>query len=198
MPGGAHRYHFGNLSALPDIINGVKILKGIEANILNRDGELDFPNQYLTIMDFVIASMHREVIIPADCASNTAALINAAENPTVNILGHPTNIIYEIDIEAVVKAAAKTHTIIEINEQSLVPGSFRFYGEEPLIEMLALCKEYGAQIIASSDAHYHTSVGDFSRSKPLIIAAGIPEEQIVNTSAERFLNAVKIKRELMK
>ncbi|MCL2388734.1 MAG: PHP domain-containing protein, partial [Defluviitaleaceae bacterium] len=81
MPGGAHRYHFYNLGALPDYIHGVRILKGIEANILDAKGTLDFPDQYLAMMDFVIASMHREVIVPSTREENTAALVNAMENP---------------------------------------------------------------------------------------------------------------------
>ncbi|MCL2286680.1 MAG: phosphatase [Firmicutes bacterium] len=193
MPGGAHRYHFFNLSALPDVIHGVRILKGMEANILNSNGDVDFPSRYLAMMDFVIASMHREVVIPADRKSNTAALVNAMENPNIHVLGHPTNVVYDIDIEAVVKAAAKTRTIIEINNHSLIPGSFRFNGKEPFTEMLALCKEYGVQILASSDAHYHTSVGDFSRARPLIEEAGIPEELIINTSVEKLRTAIKAK-----
>jgi len=197
MPGGAHRYHFYNMGALPDMIHGVRILKGIEANILNHEAELDFPNQYLAMMDFVIASMHREVIIPADCTANTAALVNAMENPNVHIIGHPINVVYDIDMVAVVKAAAKTRTIIEMNNHSLIPGSFRYNGEKPFEEMLALCKEYGVQILASSDAHYHTSVGNFDRAKLLIEAAGIPETQIVNTCVERFFAAIKAKKELM-
>ena len=197
MPGGAHRYHFFNLGALPDTLHGVRILKGIEANILTSEGELDFPNQYLAMMDFVIASMHREVILPSGCTANTAALVNTMENPNVHIIGHPTSSVYDIDIEAVVKAAAKTRTIIEVNNHSLIPGSFRYKGEEPFVEMLALCKEYGVSILASSDAHFYESVGNFDRAKPLIEASGIGEEFIVNTCAERFFTAIKTKKEWM-
>lgn len=193
MPGGAHRYHFFNLGALPDEIHGVKILRGIEANILNEKGELDFDNQYLTRLDFVIASMHREVIIPADCAANTAALINAMENPHVHILGHMHNPQYPIDIEAAVKAAARTHTIIEINNHSLIPGSFRYAGDDDFVQTLELCKKYNVSVLASSDAHYHTSVGNFCYAQPLIEKSDIPEELVVNTCAKRFANAIQRK-----
>ena len=191
MPGGAHRYHFHNLGALPDTIHGVRVLKGIEANILNSGGELDFPNQYLAMMDFVIASMHREVIVPASRAADTAALVNAAENPNVHILGHPLNVEYDIDIAAVVKAAAKTRTIIELNNHSLIPGSFRYNGTEQYVEMLALCKEHGVKILVSSDAHYHEHVGNFEMAKPLLEAANVPEELILNTCPDKFFAAIR-------
>ena len=197
LPGGAHRYHFMNLVALPDFIHGVRVLKGIEANILNSHGELDFPDNGLARLDYVIASKHREVYISADCAANTAALVNAMENPHVHIIGHPINVIYDIDIEAVIKAAAKTRTIIEVNNNSLIPGSFRYNGTEPYIDMLKLCKEHDVKILASSDAHYHTAVGNFDRAKPLIEASGISDENIVNTCIERLFSAIKAKKELM-
>ena len=198
MPGGAHRYHFYNLGALPDYIHGVRILKGIEANILDAQGTLDFPNQYLAMMDFVIASMHREVIPPATCEENTAALVNAMENPNLHVLGHPINTVYEIDLPTVVKAAAKTRTILEMNNHSLIPGSFRYKGEGDYVEMLRLCKEYNVNILASSDAHYHESVGNFTHAKRLIEESGISQELIVNTSIEKLNAAIQNKKEWMK
>ena len=198
IPGGAHRYHFMNLGVLPDTIHGVRILKGIEANILNSDGELDFPDQYLAMMDFVIASMHREVITPASRTADTAALVKAAENPHVHILGHPLNVIYDIDIEAVVKAAAKTRTIIELNNSSLIPGSFRYNGTKQYEEMLALCKEYGVKILVSSDAHYHEHVGNFDMARPLLEEGGVPEALIMNTCSEKFLDEIRVIKSLAK
>ena len=53
MPGGPHCYHFGNLRALPSEIYGVKILKGVEANIIDYDGNIDLPERYLDILDIV-------------------------------------------------------------------------------------------------------------------------------------------------
>jgi len=197
MLGGANLYHFLNLRALPDTIHGVKILQGAEANILNINGELDLPDYALERLDFVIASMHREIILTSDCASNTKAMVNAMESPHMHILGHPNSITYAIDIEAMVKAAAKTKTIIEINEGSLIPGLFRYPGDEPFIETLALCKEYNVSVLASSDSHFATHVGEFTRAKSFIESSGIPEELVVNTSPQRLLDAIKAKKELM-
>lgn len=196
MPDGAHRYHFFNLRAVPQVIHGVHILKGIEANILNSSGELDFPTEYLLMMDFTIASMHREVIVPSSQKDDTAAIVNAMENPGVCIIGHPTNVVYNIDVEAVVKAAAKTRTILEINNASQVPGSFRYDGDEDAKLMLKLCKEHGVSILASSDAHYHESVGDFTHIMPLIEESGICKSQIINTCASKLTHAIQAKREL--
>jgi len=142
--------------------------------------------------------MHREVIPPATCAENTAALVNAMENPNLHVLGHPINTVYEIDLPTVVKAAAKTRTILEMNNHSLIPGSFRYKGEGDYVEMLRLCKEYNVNILASSDAHYHESVGNFTHAKRLIEESGISQELIVNTSIEKLNAAIQNKKEWMK
>jgi len=197
MPGGAHLFHFMNLGVLPSVIHGVHILKGMEANIISYDGELDLPRAALAKMDFVIASLHRVVLPTASCKANTNAVIGAMENPNVHIIGHPNDVSYDIDIEAVVEAAARTRTILEINNSTLVPGSFRFNGEEDIANTIALCKAYGVHILASSDAHYCTSVGSFGLAKPLIEASGIPEALVINTSVEKLFDAIKAKKELM-
>jgi len=195
MPGGAHFYHFSNLWTLPEVIHGVRVFKGVECNIKDAEGRLDLPGDLLSDMDYVIASMHRGVIPPTNCATHTRAMILAMEkNPDMHILGHPGCRFFDIDIEAVVDAAARTHTIIEINNQSLIPGSFRFHGDETFLKILEFCKEYKVPILASSDAHYASYVGNLDRAKAIIEAVGINETQVLNTCPERFLTAISKKK----
>jgi len=194
MPGGSHEYYFGNIWILPEEICGVRVIIGTEANISDQKGKLDLPDWILKRLEFVIASMHRGVIPPQDKAFHTKAMINAMENPYVNILGHPGDIKFDIDFEAVVAAAARTLTIIEINNQSLNPGSIRYNGDEPFLQLLELCKRYEVPVIASSDAHFHTQVGQLDRAKELIEASGIDPGLVLNTSADLFFNAVHKKR----
>jgi len=193
MPGGAHLTHFSNLWTLPEVIHGVRVFKGAEVNIINTEGELDLPDDILAKMEFVIASLHRGVTPPSNKENHTAAIINAMENPHVHILGHPGDAWFDIDIEAVIKQAANTRTIIEINNMSLNPGSIRYNGDEVLTEILKLCREYNVPILASSDAHYCTMIGDVDQAMALINKFGIQEEQVLNTSVERFLGAVSVK-----
>jgi len=193
MPGGAHLYYFRNLWVLPETICGVRVFKGAEANIMNTQGGLDLQNDLLAKMEFVIASLHRGVIPPTNKEDHTAAVVNAMNNPNVHILGHPGDLWFEIDIDAVVKQAARTGTIIEINNASLNPGSHRYQGDGIFIEILNLCKDLNVPVLASSDAHYSTLVGGIERAMAVIEKVGIPEEQVLNTSAERFLGAVKAK-----
>ncbi|MCL1883374.1 MAG: phosphatase [Defluviitaleaceae bacterium] len=191
MPGGAHLYNFTNLWSLPEVINGVRVFKGVECNIMSEQGELDLENWLLEKMDFVIASFHRGTFPPANSEIHTRAAIAAMENKNMHIFGHPSDLFFEIEPETVVKAAARTHTILEINNQSLNPDSYRFKGHEPLMKILDLCKEHKVPVLASSDAHFCTNVGNLERAKEIIMASGIDETLVLNTCVERFLAAIK-------
>jgi len=194
MPDGAHLYAFANQHCLPDYIHGVRVLKGAEVNIEDYSGKVDLPSKLMKRMDFTIASLHRGVCPPSTKEDHTRGYISAMEKPAVSIIGHPCDIHFEIDIEAVVAAAARTGTIIEINNQTLNPNSVRFDGDANQRKLIALCKEYKVPVIASSDAHFCTLVGDVARAKALIEDVGMPESLVLNTSAELFLATVARKR----
>jgi len=194
MPGGAHLYAFANQSCLPDYVHGVRVLKSAEVNITDSDGNLDLPDKLLGRMDFAIASLHRGVCPPTSKDTHTSTLLKAMENPMVSILGHPCDFFFDIDIKAVVVAAAKTGTIIEINNQSLNPDSVRFDGDTKLRELAALCKKHAVPVIAGSDAHFWSLVGDVGQAMALIEDAGLPESQVLNTSAELFFATIAKKR----
>ena len=197
MPGGAHIYHFVNIWSMPLVIKGIRVLKGVEANIMNPQGYIDMTDDMLSTLEFVIASMHRGVIAPTNCEDHTHALVNAMNNPHVHIIGHPVGAWYDVDIEEVVKAAARTRTILEINAKSVDPISLRYNGDEDTKLMIKLCKEYKVPVLASSDAHFCTDVGDFGKAKTLIEAAEMDEELVLNTSIDRFLSAIQRKKELI-
>ncbi len=187
MPGGACRLHFFNLHILPEYIEGIRVLKGVELNILDKNGTVDLPEYIVEKMDVVIASLHK-VCIPL--GESTEALVHAAENPMVNILGHPGDPRYPIDIKEVVKAAKETNTLIEINNSSLDPDNSRQGGEKTILEIIKECKRQNHSIILGSDAHYHTYIGDFSRIEPLLKEANMPDDLIINTDPQKFLRLI--------
>jgi len=91
---------------------GIRIFAGSEVDI-KRDGSLDFPDEILAQLDWVIASVHSGFNQPRD--EMTARIIAALESPHVNLLAHPTGRLigkraaYDVDLEAVFRAAARTN-----------------------------------------------------------------------------------------
>jgi DNA polymerase (family 10) len=99
---------------------GFRIFKGTECDIL-PDGRLDFDDDLLATFDYVVASVHQGPKMSR--AEMTERVVRAIRHPAVTILGHATGRLllrregYEVDLEAVLQAAAETGTMIEINAQ---------------------------------------------------------------------------------
>jgi DNA polymerase (family 10) len=95
-----------------------RVLHGTEMEI-RADGTLDFPDDVLAELDFVIASLHVSLSQPRD--EITRRLLNAIENPHVDMIAHPTGRLLpdrpgaDLDMDSVIKAAVNTGTILEIN-----------------------------------------------------------------------------------
>jgi len=99
-------------------IDGIELLAGSEVNIL-PDGSLDYDDELLAELDWVIASVHSAFRMTA--AEMTARIVRAIEHPLVDAIGHLTGRKierrrpYELDFERVAEAAAATRTMLEIN-----------------------------------------------------------------------------------
>ncbi len=106
------------ISALNETLEGFTILVGTEVDI-RADGKLDYPNELLAKCDIVVASVH--MAQQQKERAITGRLIMAIENENVDIIGHPTGRIigrrdpYEVDMQSVLEAAARTDTAMEIN-----------------------------------------------------------------------------------
>lgn len=185
MPGGPHRYHFGNLRNLPAEMEGVEILRGVEANILDTSGRLDLPEYYLRSLDLVLAGLHVVCYPGGSSRENTQAVLAAMDNPYVDGIVHPGNPEYKLDYGAMVEKAAAKNILIEINNSSL-GGRARRGSRDACGSIVSLAKDMGATLLVSSDAHFYTEVGSFQKSLELIDAAGVGEEQILNTSLAKI------------
>lgn len=194
MPGGTHIFYFGNLKVIPNYINGVEILKGVEANILDENGTLDIPEETLQKLDVVIASLHDVVVPFRDINKNTEAIINAIKNPYVDIIGHPGNPLFEIDVDKVLKAAKDYNTCIEINNSSFVSSRIGSY--ENCLYIAKQAARLGVNIVIGSDAHIAFDIGRFDKAREIIEKANISESLIMNTDVEKFKKYLKKKGKL--
>lgn len=183
MPGAPFKYHFGNLKVIPDFIDGVRILKGVELNIINYNGDVDLPEYYLKGLDLVLASYHDICIEPATVEEHTNAAIEVLSNPYIDVLAHPGNPQFQIDIEKVVQAAKKYNKLIEINNHSF---EVRTGSEKNCVEIARMCKKYGVRITTGSDAHICFDIGSFDNVTKMLEEAEVPEELVITTSEEKM------------
>ncbi len=191
MPGAPHLWHFWNLRVVPEEINGVTILKGVEANIMDLDGNIDMPNDVLERLDIIIASFHYPCFQSGSVKENTVAAINALKNPFVDILGHPDDPNFLVDIDEVVAAAKEYGKLIELNNRS---SMVRIGSDLYTIEFARKAKEYNTMAVCSSDAHISFELGEFDVVKQIVDDVQLPEELILNTSKGKILNFINNRR----
>lgn len=183
MRGGPYLYHFSNLRVIPRELYGVKILRGVEANIMDYEGGIDMPDAYVKRLDFVLASFHEVCITPSGQEENTKAMIAALSNPYVDAIGHPGNPQYPVEIDRVVRAASQMGKLIEINNSSFF---VRKGSEKNCREFVRKCKEYRTRVVCGSDAHISFDVGKFDKVEAVFEEEGMPEELVLNTSVEKI------------
>lgn len=186
MPGSCCIYYFQNLKVVPREFGGMELLLGAELNILDEKGTVDLREPTLGRMDVTVASLHTPCIRPGSREYNTQCVIEAMKNPHINIIGHPDDGRYPLDYRALVQAAKETHTLLELNDNSLNPRCSRENTRENDLEMLRLCKQYGVSVIMGSDAHFSGDISAHERCHALLLEADFPEDLVVNAQKERL------------
>ncbi len=180
MPGTCNILYFTSLKILPQRKYDVNRLFGCEANIINLYGEVDMPDSLLRKMDIVIASFHIPCVKAGNVKENTRAIINAMKNPYIDIIGHPDDSRYPIDIELVVDAAKEYQTLLELNNSSLKPNGPREGARENDLKMLELCKAKDVCITLGSDAHIEEDICNFGFAEELLAEVDFPDRLIAN------------------
>jgi len=185
LPGGPHPYHFAALRFVPEYLHGVRVLRGIEANILGI-GQLDLGDGLLDRLDLVMAGFHEECGFDGrDCDENTRAVLALMDNPKVKVIAHPGNPNFPLDYRTVVQKSAATGTALEINNSSFYIS--RKGSDGNCREIIRLCAELGAPVTVGSDAHIAQGVGAFDDALRELAGAGIKWEQVINRTLESAL-----------
>ena len=142
------RRQIERIRAADERIEGIRLLAGSEVNI-HPDGSLDYEDELLAQLDWVVGSLHSAFRTPEK--EQTERMIRAMEHPLVDAIGHPTGRLierrepYPLDIDAVAEAAARTGTYLEINGNP---------DRRDLNEINARrAVDLGATLVIDSDAH---------------------------------------------
>ncbi|WP_034385022.1 DNA polymerase/3'-5' exonuclease PolX [Deinococcus sp. YIM 77859] len=169
---------------------GLPILAGAEVDIL-ADGTLDYPDEELLNLDYVVASVHSHFTL--DAGRQTERLLRAVSHPLVTVLGHPTGRLllrrpgYELDLDAVLAACERSGTVVEINA-----NPYRL----DLDWRDALRWRERLRFAINTDAHTLAGLGDARYGVAVARKAGLTPDRIVNTlDQEDFLTFVRRQRE---
>ncbi len=158
--------------------HGILLLSGSEVNI-HANGSVDYEDDLLDALDWVIASIHTG--FSDDVDRNTGRMITAIENPLVDCIGHPTGRLinrrdpYPLDIERVIAAAVENDTMIEINANPR---------RRDLNEIHArMAAEAGVKIVINTDAHRPETLQFMEYGIATARRAWLTADQVVNTGS---------------
>ncbi len=180
------RRQIERIRALDSELDGIRLLAGSEVNI-DTDGGLDYDDDLLAELDWIMASMHSSFRLGEK--EMTERAIAAMEHPLVDAIGHPTGRLierrnpYAIDIEAIAEAAARTGTFLEINGNP---------DRRDLNEINArVAVEAGARIVIDSDGHGRETLANIQYGVATARRAWLTAENVANARPWPELDAMR-------
>ena len=192
LPGACASIYFRNLHVVPRQMYGVRLLMGVELNILDATGRLDLDETHYRCCDLRIAGIHSLCWQGGTRAQNTEAMLAAIHSPWTHIISHPGDGTAEVDFEPIVRAAAETHTLLEINSSSMIPLRHKDVATPNNLHILHLCRQMDVPVILGSDAHISFSIADYRYALPLLHETAFPDELVMNYWPEQCLSYLKI------
>jgi DNA polymerase (family 10) len=168
--------HTQECRALDAKYSDIRVLAGAEVDI-RQDGTLDYSDELLSRLDFVVASLHSG--FKQDKATLTTRVLRAMQNPHVRVIGHPTGRLlgdreaYELDFDEIMKEAVRTRTCLEVNSN--------FHRLDLNDVHCRKARDMGVHVIISTDSHNYDDM--------LNLPYGVATAQRGWTEKDRVLNA---------
>jgi DNA polymerase (family X) len=162
------------IRSLPDL--GITVLAGTETNVL-PDGSLDYADDVLEQLDWVIASLHTSFRLSEN--NQTARMLSAMNHPLVDAIGHPTGRLlerrepYALDLDRVIAGAVETGTFLEINANP---------DRRDLNDVYArAAAEAGVTLLIDSDAHWPETLRNMRYGVATARRAWLTRDNVGNT-----------------
>ncbi len=157
-------------------LEGITVLAGTETNVL-PDGSVDYEDELLAQLDWVVASVHTSFNMREE--NMTRRVITALEHPYVDALGHPTGRLigrrepYALDVGAVIEAAVRTGTFLEINANPNRRDLNETYAREAAAA--------GVKLVIDSDAHGPETLANMRYGVATARRAWLTKDDVANT-----------------
>ncbi len=165
----------------------ILVLHATEVEI-KADGTLDYPDEFLASLDLVLASLHTSLRQPREKV--TERLLNAIRNPHVDIIGHPTGRLIperegaDLDMDAVLNAAAETGVALEINAHPARLDLDDVYARR--------ARELGIPISINTDSHSEEDFDNLFYGVAIARRAWLTKADVINCwSPEKLLKWLK-------
>ena len=180
--------HAEEIRALGGKYPDIRVLAGTEADI-RQDGTLDYPDELLAKLDFVVASIHSG--FKQDRETLTRRVVRAMQNPYARVIAHPTGRLlgdrdpYELDFNEIMKEAVRTKTCLEVNSN---------FHRLDLNDMhCRKAREMGVHVIISTDSHNYDDLLNLPYGVATAQRGWIEKDRVLNARSVEDMLAFKTK-----
>lgn len=190
-----HWWSLVNMRVIPEYVGELRVLKGVETNIIDENGNFDINQRIYDVMDIILCGLHTVEAYgdPTNIIKNTKAVVNMIRSQKIDIMVHLGNPQFPLEYEIVVQEATKAGVAIELNNSSL--RASRKGSEVNCRKILELCKKYDTYVSLGTDSHISYDIGEFSKVQELVDEIGYPMEKILNFSVENLEAFLKERKE---
>lgn len=172
----------------------ISVLAGIEANILDLEGNSDFPERYIAQFDLVSAGFHppaKDLFAARSAADNTRALENYLTRYPLDILTHPCIATFPLELEETVDLSVRYGFALEVNNTNLRVNKTDL---SQLQKMIGLAIEHGASLVEDSDGHSFYEVGENEKIEELLDELGLSGDEIFLNRHDDVLDRFLVER----
>lgn len=190
---GPIHFYMGNRSQKR--VENLRLLWGMEANLLNGNGDIDLPEDADQRLDFVILGIHYFTpYTDLGKAKNTKALIRAIEKyPKIAFLAHPLHFSCDYEHGPVWEAALAHNVLLELNLSYMT--KYAVNGIHEFRKLVDFVKKHDSQFVVNSDAHFLHEIGDDSILDTYREQIGLDDSLIINNDEDkvcRWLNLADV------
>jgi putative hydrolase len=165
----------------------MSVLRGMEANIIDKSGTLDVPEPLVSRLDLVSAGFHQYGTLPANGSEkdNTEALVNVMKSNAVDILTHPCILPFPLDVKVVVSLAEEYGFAVEINNTNL---RLEKTNTAKLTSLLELVIDREINLIENSDGHTFHEIGENEKINEFLSGMSLSGDKILLNRDDGKLN----------
>jgi len=175
-------------------VDGIRLLKGMECNLIGSEGKIDCPLEFLKYMDLVLLGIHPNIRSGLGANEYTSMLLEALDrNPYVDVLSHLNNSSYPVSYPSITKAAAKYGMAVEINNSKIALDRTPIEDTESLV---LACKRAECRVALCSDAHVVQEVGSDEGIRPVLDRMDFPASLIVNRNEDAAMAFIEERRKV--
>lgn len=163
----------------------IKIIKGIECNVLDENGKIDVPEIYRPFIELVLVGLHPNT--PKNLGKDvyTSMITNTIKNnPCVDIITHPNDPTYPVDYKELARVAKDYGVAIELNNSKILYARSEV---KSAVEIVETCRDIGCLVAVNSDTHAIHELGDDEAVRGILGDANFPENLIVNRDEKSAL-----------